>query len=31
MRLPMYRSWADQEVKIDGLSTDEIAQKIIEE
>lgn len=31
MRLPMYRSWADQEVQIDGLSTDEIVEKILEE
>ena len=31
MRLPMYRSWADQEVQIDGFSADEIVEKILEE
>ena len=29
MRLPMYRSWADQEVDINDLSIDEIVDKII--
>lgn len=29
MRLPMYRSWADEEIAIDGLRTDEIVDKII--
>ena len=29
MRLPIYKSWADQEVQIDGLSADEIVEKIL--
>ena len=29
MRLPMYRSWADQEIQTDGLKADEIADRII--
>ena len=30
MRLPMYRSWADQEIDTNGMSIDEIVQKITE-
>ena len=29
IRLPMYRSWADQEIQTDGLKADEIADRII--
>ena len=31
MRLPMYRSWADQEIQTDGLKADEIVEEIITE
>ena len=30
MRLPMYRSWADQEIQTDGLKADEIVKQITE-
>lgn len=31
MRLPMYRSWADQEISCDGLNADEIADRILDD